>query len=596
MLRIYYCGGCDIMESHYTSEKHTQMLIELLKFHKIRKIVASPGTTNICLVASLQQDSYFQIYSSVDERSAAYIACGLARECGEPVALSCTGATASRNYYSGLTEAFYSNLPILAITSTQHPGRVGQLMPQVIDRSNPVQDIVRKSIQLNAVYSAEDEWAANVAINDALLELRRHGGGPVHINLMTTYSSDFSIKELPKVRGIRRYFYDDVLPPLERKKILIIVGARCRWTNEMTSVVDEFCLKYNAAVVCEPISNYRGKYGVYSGLFVNQEGMSTSLTEVDVLIHIGGIAGFGSGGLIKAKEVWRVHRDGEVRDTFKKLTNVFEMSEVSFFKYFNTTCTVPVNKETYFEEFHSACMELENKVGDLPFSNPWIVKQMIPLLPDECELHIGILNSLRAWTLFEIDHKKNVEIYSNTGGFGIDGLISTLLGSALAMPNKLFIGAIGDLAFFYDMNSIGNRHMVSNMRLLVVNNGRGTEFRNYNHPAARFKEDADAYMAAAGHYGNKSRDLIRHYSQDLGFEYQSASTKEEFIAQIQSFLEPSQKEKPIIFEVFTDSQDESDALNTLFHLDGAKNVSAKKIVKSIIGEKHAETIKKIIKK
>ena len=50
------------------------------------------------------QDSWFEMYSSVDERSAAYMACGMAAESGEVVVLSCTGATASRNYVSGLTE------------------------------------------------------------------------------------------------------------------------------------------------------------------------------------------------------------------------------------------------------------------------------------------------------------------------------------------------------------------------------------------------------------------------------------------------------------------------------------------------------------
>ena len=106
------------MGASYTVERNVQILISLLKAHGVKRIVASPGTTNITLVGSLQQDSYFSIYSSFDERSAAYLACGLAAESGEPVALSCTGATASRNYVSGLTEAYYRNLPVLAITST----------------------------------------------------------------------------------------------------------------------------------------------------------------------------------------------------------------------------------------------------------------------------------------------------------------------------------------------------------------------------------------------------------------------------------------------------------------------------------------------
>ena len=85
------------MEKYYVSERNVQIVLSLLKVHGVRKVIASPGATNLTLVASMQQDPYFEIYSSVDERSAAYIACGLAAESGEPVVFSCTGATASRN-------------------------------------------------------------------------------------------------------------------------------------------------------------------------------------------------------------------------------------------------------------------------------------------------------------------------------------------------------------------------------------------------------------------------------------------------------------------------------------------------------------------
>ena len=125
----------------YTSEKNVQMLIYLMKEHGIRRVIASPGTTNITFVASVQKDSFFEIYSAADERSAAYMACGMAAESGDPVALTCTGATASRNYVPGLTEAYYRNLPVLAITSTQPIGRIGNMQPQVIDRSTIQNDI-----------------------------------------------------------------------------------------------------------------------------------------------------------------------------------------------------------------------------------------------------------------------------------------------------------------------------------------------------------------------------------------------------------------------------------------------------------------------
>ena len=106
------------MENYYTDEVNAQLVLAGLKKMGVKKVVASAGTTNIPILQSIQYDSYFEVYSSVDERSAAYLACGLSLESGEPGALSCTGATASRNYLSGLTEAFYKKLPIVAITST----------------------------------------------------------------------------------------------------------------------------------------------------------------------------------------------------------------------------------------------------------------------------------------------------------------------------------------------------------------------------------------------------------------------------------------------------------------------------------------------
>ena len=111
----------------YSNELSVQYLVALLKAHKIKKVIASPGTTNLSFVASLQYDPFFEMYSCVDERSAAYMACGLSAETGEPVVITCTGATASRNYLPGLTEAYYRKLPILAVTGTQYEGRIGEL-------------------------------------------------------------------------------------------------------------------------------------------------------------------------------------------------------------------------------------------------------------------------------------------------------------------------------------------------------------------------------------------------------------------------------------------------------------------------------------
>ena len=118
----------------YTNEKNVLILISLLKAYGIKRIIVSPGTTNFTFVGSIQNDTDFELYSSADERSAAYMACGMAAESGEPVVITCTGATASRNYMPALTEAYYRKLPVIAIMAHCGVDFIGNLRPQQIDR------------------------------------------------------------------------------------------------------------------------------------------------------------------------------------------------------------------------------------------------------------------------------------------------------------------------------------------------------------------------------------------------------------------------------------------------------------------------------
>lgn len=584
------------MEKHYTVEKHTQILIALLKAHGIRKIVASPGTTNVMFVGSLQSDPYFEIYSSVDERSAAFIALGMAAESGEPVALSCTGSTASRNYVPGLTEAFYRQLPILAITSTQHLGRVGQYVQQVIDRSQPLADIVRESVIVDCVYTEEDEWACAVRINKALIALRKDGGGPAHINLVSTFSRDYSCEKLPTVKKITHISNINDMPSLDEfKHIAVLVGVHRKWSDGLAEAVEDFCGAYNAVVVMNHASNYKGKYGYNPDLINNMSQYVPETPLADLVIYIGSISRYQSG--MKEKAMWRVNPDGEIRDSEKKLTHVFAMDEEDFFRYY-TSHKNGAKKNDYAKQWQAEYTRNIEQMPEIPFSNVWIAKTMSGLLPEGSVFHLAGSNTAQAWNYFQISDK--VECYSNDGTMGIDGQVSALIGESLANPDKLHFGAVGDLTFFYDMNSLGNRHISKNLRLLIVNNGKGAVLTIYSQPAHEFGKAADAYMAAAGHYGNRSSDLIRHYAEDLGYEYLSASTKEEFINNVKRFTTPEMTEKPMVFEVFTDSKDESDAIYAMNHIVsnslGKTKDAAKNIIKKIAGEKGVSAVKNLLGK
>lgn len=581
----------------YTDELNIAILVALMKHHGVRKIVASPGATNVTFVACLQRDPYFQVFSSVDERSAAYIACGMAAESGEPVALSCTGATASRNYIPGLTEAYYRKLPVLAVTSTQHIGRIGNMVPQVIDRTNELNDICKLSVQCPTVHSADDRWACEASLNKALLELTHNGGGPVHINLVTTYSDNVNEKSLPSVRYVDRIDNGDKLPTLAGKRVAILVGAHPAWSSELTAAVDRFCEKYEAVVVTDHTSNYNGQYGILGPLVIKQSRYMPACKNADVMIHIGEISG--AYAPPSAKEVWRVSSDGMPRDAFGKLRYIFNMEETEFFEAYAGEDTSEASASTsssnaYLEQWRSEDKRLRAKIGDIPFSNIWCAQQTTPKLPKGSVLHLAILNSLRSWNFFPID--PSIRGYANTGGFGIDGCMSSLIGASLASPNKLFFGVIGDLACFYDLNSLGNRQVGPNVRLMIMNNGVGTEFKNYDHKAAKFGEEADAFMAARGHYGNRSHDLLRHYAEDLGYEYMSASSKEEFLACVDRFTSEEQFDRPMLFEVFTDSQDESDALRIMQTLNTDAKGAAKEMVREMLGDKGVKAIKKVLGK
>ena len=590
-----------IMEQkYYTVERGQQILVYLLKQHGIRKIIASPGTTNITFVGSVMNDPFFEVYSSVDERSAAYMAVGMAEESGEAVVLSCTGATASRNYIPGLTEAFYRKLPILAVTATQNENRIGHMIPQMMDRSRQLKDMCVLSEHVPVPRDENEEWDATIRLNRALLALRHHGGGPVHINLATNYSKDFSVKELPVARCIHRYMPYDELPTLPQGRIGIVVGNHLPWKSQLTEAVNRFCAVYGAVVFCEHASNYVGPYRVYNALVSQQEVYPKASFHTDVLIHIGEVNGYGNKPVSNTTEVWRVNEDGELRDPYHKLSKVFEMPEEIFFNQYANMAgerkTQQATGKVWMEECHKEYDKLHDAVPELPFSNLWIAGQTAHRLPDGCALHIGILNSLRAWDMFEVPRSVQGCGFVNTGGFGIDGCMSSAIGGSLARPQQLHFLVIGDLAFFYDLNSMGNRHVGSNLRILLVNNGKGTEFRNYNHPAAQFGDDADRFMAAAGHYGNKSHLLVRHYAEDLGYEYMQASTKEEYLSHLDRFLTPGITEKPILLEVFTDNEDESLALKTMNTLVSDSTITLKNNIKKVLPDSMVKMLKNVVKK
>lgn len=583
------------MNTHYTTDRSTQMVLSVLKAYGIKKIVASPGTTNMAFVASAQSDPHFEMYSSVDERSAAYIACGLSQESGEAVVISCTGATASRDYMPGLTEAYYRKLPILAITGSHGEYLIGHLHPQVIDRSVTPNDIVRYSANIKETKCSEDEWHNNVEINKAVSELFRHGGGPVHINLETMHNGNFACEELPPCRVIKRITSVSGIPSIPNGKIAIVIGSHRHFSQDKSDLIDKFCSEYNAVVFADHTSNYYGKYSFKSPLLGCQFHYNSPIFNVDLVIHIGEVsADVYSYSKLKSSRTWRISEDGEMRDRFRNLEYVFEMSVEQFME------VIPKGNgiNTFYDECCREYKMMFSRIPEIPFSNIWIANTLHDKMPGGCMLYFSILNSLRAWNFFNLSG--SIITSCNVGGFGIDGPLSTALGAAIACPDRTVFVVTGDLAFFYDLNVLGNRHIGSNIRILLINNGCGTEFRNYDHPASYWGKEANLYMAAGGHFGKQSKKLVKDFVSDLGFEYLSASTKEDFI-EVYPRWTVTTSDKPIVLEVFTNSDDESVALDRFRNIvpppKGQQiKERMKSKVKELIGNDALSQVKKILNK
>ena len=584
------------MSYYYSTNINVQLMIALLKEHGIKKVIASPGTTNLEFIASLQHDSFFELYSCVDERSAAYMACGLAAETGEPVVITCTEATASRNYYSGMTEAYHRKLPILAVTGLHAYSGVGHLEPQVIDRSVSPKDAMRRKINLPAIKDESDYKESELLINTAILELKRNGGGPVHINMPWAGPKfDFSVQNLPKVRVIKRYTIADELPELKHGKIVVVVGSHGEWSEKQTAALDRFCAKYDAAVFCDHGSKYYGKYRVLTSMIVFQKLNYDILQGIDVVIHIGEEIGDDnlSRKIRAAKETWRVSLDGEIRDTFKNITKIFEMGETQFFSTYAGEVTE--EKNTYYLACREVADKLNANLPKLPFSSVYVASKISARLPENSVIHFGVSDTIRAWSFFELPD--SVRTSSNLGCRGIDGCVSALIGASFADGNKLYFGVVGDLTFFYDMNSLGNRHIRKNLRLLIVNNDGGNIFRRNGHPSQVWLgfEEANKYIAAAGHFGRRSPDFVKNYAENLGFEYLTASNYEEFDTAVKRFTTPEMTDKPMLFEIFTESKDDSNAFEIMANVDLDTKGHAKAVLKQVLGEKGMETLRKIIK-
>ncbi len=113
-----------------------QTVITLCKAKNIKHIVLSPGSRNAPLTIGFTHDPFFKCYSIVDERCAAFFALGIAQQLQESVAVVCTSGSALLNYYPAVSEAYYSNIPLVVLSADRPQSRIGIGDGQTIKQQN----------------------------------------------------------------------------------------------------------------------------------------------------------------------------------------------------------------------------------------------------------------------------------------------------------------------------------------------------------------------------------------------------------------------------------------------------------------------------
>lgn len=527
-----------------------RMAVSLLKSYGIKHIVLSSGSRNLNLARLFEHNSYFKTYPVIDERSAAFYALGIALQTREPVVICCTSGTAVSNYLSGITEAFYQGVPLIVLSTDRYPCLLGQTEDQTIPQMSVFHDVIKKAVSLPVTDGYLGDWESRRLICDALLEIDHHGKGPVQINIpIATIERPVPPKEayvLPKYRTIERIMPTDTdavwKKRVERlqqmKRILVVYGQKTPLDEKKKNLLKEFTDRFNCVVITDLLSNFKSDDSIQSLNIlrsISNEEFNEKLAP-DIVITFGGKRMLNDPILprLRAQKKslghWRISEDGAVADPYRKLSRVFECSMEYFLSKFNELSDKKKkNDGVYLQEWNELNSQvLPDTTND--YSQLYSINKIVEAIPEGSLVHLGIGNTIMFANRFKIAN--DVEVFCNMGTNGIDGSASTFMGHAVVTKKKCFL-LISDLSFFYDMNSVFNKKLTSNIRIMLCNNS-GTNLLRH------LKSDAITHAHTISAKG---------WVESVGFEYITANTKEEFDRQLQYFVSDDAN-NAIFWEVF----------------------------------------------
>lgn len=509
--------------------------------------VLCPGSRCAPLTIAFSRHPDIRTFSIPDERSAGFIALGIAQQTKAPVVMVCTSGTAAYNFAPAVAEAFFQEIPLLVFTADRPAEWVGQQDGQTIFQAALYGRHVKGFYETIPDSADGYDEHVNRIVNEAINKSVSGVPGPIHINF--PFSEPLYPESSPKHRDVRTIEGPVLTQELTAKiksqlvanwndseKILLMVGQSDR-DDGLLRLLSAFAEKYRLPVVSDITGNLHGcnNHIAKSDLFLaGLPEKDTNAMKPDLLITFGKSVLSKSMKLFlrkhKPKYHWHIREEVPVADTFRSLTLHVTMSPVSFFETINgmfQKSGADAFLDSWMEQESTTKMEVDRLSRENTLSEPGAVSLLLSQLPKDSVLHLANSMSVRYANYVGLHGLDKVEVFSNRGTSGIDGCTSTALGHALS-DDRLHILITGDLAFFYDRNAFWNNYPAKNLRILLINNHGGLIFDVIDGPASM--PEKDEYFVT--HQALDARSLC----SEFGLIYVKATTPDELSKALHQFL------------------------------------------------------------
>ncbi len=530
-------------------------LVAICAAQGIRQVVLSPGSRCAPLTLAFARHPEMEVRTISDERSAAFIALGMAQQLKQPVVLVCTSGSAALNYYPAIAEAFFQQIPLLVLIADRPPEWVDQWDGQTIFQEEVYGKHVKKSFRFPDSFAHPDQvWGANRIVNEAIHLSRQFPAGPVHINIplrepfYPEVGEVFEFPKQPRTVQVESPSYSlsaeslaKLKQELQGKRSILLVPGQQDSHPELLQVLEELARTKQVVVVADSITNMQGDGCItLHDHWIGNEEFQEELRP-DLLITFGkSIISKSLKLFLRKQQVahWHIQTDGQAKDTFQSLSRVVASEPLPVLRWMLEE--ISSQDSSYFQSWQN----LESRVSDaLPkvlreveFGEYGALATVLDRTPSSSMIHVA--NSMAVRYLNFLG-KRTQEIRCNRGTSGIDGSSSTAVGAAFVREGLVTL-ITGDMAFFYDRNAFWHNYPLANLRIILLNNHAGGIFRLIDGPAKQpelveFFETKQALTAV-------------HLAAEYGFHYAAVTNSEELETALVEFYEPSLQPKIIEIE------------------------------------------------